>query len=133
MEIIPALKLSFFLKCIHVSISYIGTWLFRNHVISSCHCVSGECSDSVCDLVSCANGGVCFANRADGYICLCPLGFRGALCEESESTLHSFFSHLHKKNTTTHNLEHSLQIILRNFLMKMDLFKMVLRNFWVMD
>ncbi|XP_070690309.1 pikachurin [Pempheris klunzingeri] len=43
----------------------------------------GECSDSVCDLVSCANGGVCFANRADGYICLCPLGFRGTLCEES--------------------------------------------------
>ncbi|XP_056141364.1 pikachurin isoform X1 [Lampris incognitus] len=45
----------------------------------------GECSDSVCDLVTCANGGVCFANRADGYICLCPLGFRGLLCEESFS------------------------------------------------
>uniref|UniRef100_A0A3P9LB44 EGF like, fibronectin type III and laminin G domains n=1 Tax=Oryzias latipes TaxID=8090 RepID=A0A3P9LB44_ORYLA len=43
----------------------------------------GECSDSVCNQVSCANGGVCFANRADGYICLCPLGFRGLLCEES--------------------------------------------------
>lgn len=43
----------------------------------------GECNESVCDLVSCANGGVCFANRADGYICLCLLGFRGALCEES--------------------------------------------------
>ncbi|XP_034547111.1 pikachurin isoform X3 [Notolabrus celidotus] len=43
----------------------------------------GECSATVCDLVSCANGGACFANRADGYICLCPLGFRGALCEES--------------------------------------------------
>ncbi|XP_055079968.1 LOW QUALITY PROTEIN: pikachurin [Periophthalmus magnuspinnatus] len=43
----------------------------------------GECNDSVCDLVTCANGGVCYANRADGYICLCPLGFRGALCEES--------------------------------------------------
>ncbi|TDH12776.1 hypothetical protein EPR50_G00051200 [Perca flavescens] len=42
----------------------------------------GECSDSVCDLISCSSGGVCFANRADGYICLCPLGFRGALCEE---------------------------------------------------
>ncbi|XP_071774093.2 pikachurin isoform X1 [Centroberyx gerrardi] len=45
----------------------------------------GECSDSVCDLVSCTNGGACFANRADGYICLCPLGFRGTLCEESFS------------------------------------------------
>ncbi|KAL0979826.1 hypothetical protein UPYG_G00190290 [Umbra pygmaea] len=43
----------------------------------------GECSDSVCEKVTCANGGICFANRADGYICLCPLGFRGALCEES--------------------------------------------------
>ncbi|KAF7200402.1 pikachurin isoform X1 [Nothobranchius furzeri] len=43
----------------------------------------GECSDSVCDLVSCANGGVCFANRADDYICLCALGYRGVLCEES--------------------------------------------------
>ncbi|KAJ0067959.1 hypothetical protein NL108_012678, partial [Boleophthalmus pectinirostris] len=43
----------------------------------------GECNDSVCDAVSCSNGGVCFANRADSYICLCPLGFRGALCEES--------------------------------------------------
>lgn len=52
----------------------------------------------MCDLVSCANGGVCFANRADGYICLCPLGFRGALCEESESTLFSLFSHTYIKS-----------------------------------
>lgn len=43
----------------------------------------GECNDSVCDPVTCANGGACYANRADGYICLCPLGFRGALCEEN--------------------------------------------------
>ncbi|XP_031426399.1 pikachurin isoform X2 [Clupea harengus] len=43
----------------------------------------GECSDGVCDKVTCANGGLCFANRADGFICLCPLGFRGQLCEES--------------------------------------------------
>lgn len=65
---------------------------FESHIM----CVlPGECSDSVCDLVSCANGGVCFANRADGYICLCPLGFRGALCEESESTLFFFFSQPH--------------------------------------
>uniref|UniRef100_A0A7N6ARY7 EGF like, fibronectin type III and laminin G domains n=1 Tax=Anabas testudineus TaxID=64144 RepID=A0A7N6ARY7_ANATE len=52
----------------------------------------GECSDSVCDLVSCANGGACFANRADGYICLCPLGFRGALCEESFSLSSPLFN-----------------------------------------
>uniref|UniRef100_A0A3Q4GWL1 EGF like, fibronectin type III and laminin G domains n=1 Tax=Neolamprologus brichardi TaxID=32507 RepID=A0A3Q4GWL1_NEOBR len=52
----------------------------------------GECSDNVCDLVSCANGGVCFANRADGYICLCQLGFRGALCEESFSLSSPLFN-----------------------------------------
>uniref|UniRef100_A0A3Q4BDR2 Uncharacterized protein n=1 Tax=Mola mola TaxID=94237 RepID=A0A3Q4BDR2_MOLML len=52
----------------------------------------GECSESVCDLVSCGNGGVCFANRADGYICLCPLGFRGALCEESFSLSSPLFN-----------------------------------------
>ncbi|XP_068168050.1 pikachurin isoform X2 [Antennarius striatus] len=52
----------------------------------------GECSDSVCDLVSCANGGVCFINRADGYICLCPLGFRGELCEESFSLSSPLFN-----------------------------------------
>ncbi|XP_032372298.1 pikachurin isoform X2 [Etheostoma spectabile] len=52
----------------------------------------GECSDSVCDLISCANGGVCFANRADGYICLCPLGFRGALCEETFTLFSPLFN-----------------------------------------
>ncbi|KAG1944011.1 pikachurin [Pimephales promelas] len=43
----------------------------------------GECSNSVCEKVTCANGGICFANRADGFICLCPLGYKGLLCEES--------------------------------------------------
>uniref|UniRef100_A0A3Q3GWU5 EGF like, fibronectin type III and laminin G domains n=1 Tax=Kryptolebias marmoratus TaxID=37003 RepID=A0A3Q3GWU5_KRYMA len=52
----------------------------------------GECSGSVCDMVTCANGGVCFANRADGYICLCPLGFRGVLCEESFSLSSPLFN-----------------------------------------
>ncbi|KAK5603998.1 hypothetical protein CRENBAI_024714 [Crenichthys baileyi] len=52
----------------------------------------GECSDSMCDVVSCANDGACFANRADGYICLCPLGFKGALCEESFSLSSPLFN-----------------------------------------
>ncbi|MED6232065.1 hypothetical protein ATANTOWER_020139 [Ataeniobius toweri] len=52
----------------------------------------GECSDSMCDMVSCANDGACFANRADGYICLCPLGFKGALCEESFSLSSPLFN-----------------------------------------
>lgn len=55
---------------------------------------AGECSDRVCDQVSCANGGICFPNHADGYICLCPLGFRGALCEERESMTFSSLSAL---------------------------------------
>ncbi|XP_072515093.1 pikachurin-like [Salminus brasiliensis] len=45
----------------------------------------GECSDGVCTDVYCENGGVCYANRADGYICLCPLGYRGLLCQETIS------------------------------------------------
>nr|XP_057927410.1 pikachurin isoform X2 [Doryrhamphus excisus] len=52
----------------------------------------GECSDSVCDIVGCVNGGACYANRADGFICLCPLGFRGALCEESFSLSSPLFN-----------------------------------------
>ncbi|XP_029019587.1 pikachurin isoform X2 [Betta splendens] len=52
----------------------------------------GECSGGVCDRVSCANGGACYANRADGYICLCPLGFRGELCEESFSLSSPLFN-----------------------------------------
>lgn len=55
---------------------------------------AGECSYSVCEQVYCANGGVCFPNRADGYICLCPLGFRGALCEERKPTMSFSFSAL---------------------------------------
>lgn len=74
-------KLYLCCKCVQTYAEYI-CWLCPN--------VPGECSDNVCDLVSCANGGVCFANRADGYICLCPFGFRGALCEESESTISPF-------------------------------------------
>uniref|UniRef100_A0AAR2JH09 EGF like, fibronectin type III and laminin G domains n=1 Tax=Pygocentrus nattereri TaxID=42514 RepID=A0AAR2JH09_PYGNA len=41
------------------------------------------CSQNVCEEVICANGGVCFPTRADSYICLCPLGYRGVHCEES--------------------------------------------------
>ncbi|KAJ8401580.1 hypothetical protein AAFF_G00378970 [Aldrovandia affinis] len=53
----------------------------RGHALSGADI--GECSGNVCGGVTCANGGMCFANRADGYICLCPLGFRGPLCQES--------------------------------------------------
>ncbi|XP_061674359.1 pikachurin isoform X2 [Syngnathoides biaculeatus] len=54
----------------------------------------GECTDSVCDAVGCGNGGVCFANRADGFICLCPLGFTGTLCQDSFSVSSPLFNEM---------------------------------------
>lgn len=44
----------------------------------------GECSSGICDEASCINGGTCTAVRADSYICLCPLGFKGRHCEDGE-------------------------------------------------
>lgn len=44
----------------------------------------GECSSGICDEASCINGGTCTASKADSYICLCPLGFRGRHCEDGE-------------------------------------------------
>ncbi|XP_077203122.1 pikachurin isoform X1 [Paroedura picta] len=43
----------------------------------------GECSSGICDEASCVNGGTCTASKADRYICLCPLGFKGRHCEEA--------------------------------------------------
>uniref|UniRef100_A0A8C9B6I9 Pikachurin n=1 Tax=Phocoena sinus TaxID=42100 RepID=A0A8C9B6I9_PHOSS len=43
----------------------------------------GECSSGLCDEASCINGGTCTASKADSYICLCPLGFRGRHCEDA--------------------------------------------------
>ncbi|KAM5264442.1 pikachurin isoform 3-T3 [Ctenodactylus gundi] len=43
----------------------------------------GECSSGICDEASCVNGGTCTAVKADSYICLCPLGFRGRHCEDA--------------------------------------------------
>ncbi|KAF1556232.1 Pikachurin, partial [Eudyptes schlegeli] len=43
----------------------------------------GECSSSICDEASCINSGTCTVSKADSYICLCPLGFKGHHCEEA--------------------------------------------------
>ncbi|XP_023392683.1 pikachurin [Pteropus vampyrus] len=43
----------------------------------------GECSSGICDEASCINGGTCTADKADSYICLCPLGFKGRHCEDA--------------------------------------------------
>lgn len=47
----------------------------------------GECSSGICDEASCINSGTCTASKADSYICLCPLGFKGHHCEEGERVL----------------------------------------------
>uniref|UniRef100_A0A8C7RK06 EGF like, fibronectin type III and laminin G domains n=1 Tax=Oncorhynchus mykiss TaxID=8022 RepID=A0A8C7RK06_ONCMY len=52
----------------------------------------GECSASVCEGVTCANEGTCFASHADGYICLCALGYRGPLCQESFQLVVPYFN-----------------------------------------
>ncbi|KAM8960879.1 pikachurin [Pelodytes ibericus] len=45
----------------------------------------GDCSISVCDEMPCVNGGSCITKTADSYMCLCPIGFQGRLCEEAFS------------------------------------------------
>ncbi|KAH0627895.1 hypothetical protein JD844_008449 [Phrynosoma platyrhinos] len=55
---------------------------YRSPVYAFC-LLLGECSSGICDEASCINGGTCTASKADRYICLCPLGFKGRHCEEA--------------------------------------------------
>ncbi|KAK6179410.1 hypothetical protein SNE40_011777 [Patella caerulea] len=41
----------------------------------------GECSQGICETVSCENGGICSIKSADSHVCLCPLGTSGDTCE----------------------------------------------------
>ncbi|KAL8612700.1 hypothetical protein ACOMHN_025351 [Nucella lapillus] len=56
----------------------------------------GECSDGLCEQVSCQNGGTCHAKTADTHVCLCPLGFHGTQCEkETAVRIPRFNGHSH--------------------------------------
>ncbi|KAJ8305764.1 hypothetical protein KUTeg_016309 [Tegillarca granosa] len=48
----------------------------------------GECSDGVCDSVTCYNGGSCVAVSADDSVCLCPLGTGGDNCQQKDVFVH---------------------------------------------
>lgn len=56
---------------------------FSNNLMFWLLCL-GECSSGICDEAACINSGTCAASKADSYICLCPLGFKGHHCEEGE-------------------------------------------------
>ena len=43
-----------------------------------------ECSISPCQRYSCSNGGTCEETGADTFVCVCPVGFTGSLCDTSE-------------------------------------------------
>ncbi|EPY80937.1 hypothetical protein CB1_000775021 [Camelus ferus] len=67
---------------------------------------TGECSSGICDEASCINGGTCTASKADSYICLCPLGFRGRHCEDAFTlTIPQFRESLRSYATTPWPLE----------------------------
>lgn len=56
----------------------------------------GECSEGLCERVTCQNGGTCHAKTADTHVCLCPLGFHGIQCEkETAVRIPRFNGHSH--------------------------------------
>ncbi|XP_054001901.1 protein eyes shut isoform X1 [Hylaeus anthracinus] len=51
-----------------------------------CRCIAGYtgpfCERSMCDENPCASGSTCISSPGTGFICVCPLGTHGLLCEE---------------------------------------------------
>ena len=58
-----------------------------------CKCQFGylglTCERSICDVNPCRNGGTCVTFPQSGYLCLCPLGKHGHLCEHGEYYTHN--------------------------------------------
>ncbi|XP_076162943.1 eyes shut [Ptiloglossa arizonensis] len=51
-----------------------------------CRCIAGYtgpfCERSMCDENPCASGATCISSPGTGFVCVCPLGTHGLLCEE---------------------------------------------------
>ncbi|XP_066593049.1 protein eyes shut-like isoform X2 [Prorops nasuta] len=64
--------------------------------IVSCRCFSGYsgkfCERSACDDNPCYLGSTCINSPGAGYVCICPFGSRGLLCEEDFTVTRPSFS-----------------------------------------
>ncbi|ESO03052.1 hypothetical protein HELRODRAFT_80670, partial [Helobdella robusta] len=56
------------------------TKMFAGHALESKNI--GDCSSQVCRMIKCVNGGSCYENDIDKFVCLCPLGTNGVFCEK---------------------------------------------------
>ncbi|XP_050588144.1 protein eyes shut [Bombus affinis] len=61
-----------------------------------CRCIAGYtgpfCERSTCDENPCALGATCISSPGTGFVCVCPLGTHGLLCEEDTVIMRPSFS-----------------------------------------
>ncbi|XP_076687033.1 eyes shut isoform X2 [Andrena cerasifolii] len=61
-----------------------------------CRCIPGYtgpfCERSTCDETPCALGATCISSPGTGFVCVCPLGTHGLLCEEDTVLTRPSFS-----------------------------------------
>ncbi|XP_043274430.1 protein eyes shut isoform X2 [Venturia canescens] len=61
-----------------------------------CKCIAGYsgtvCERSACDDNPCYLGATCISSPGTGFICVCPLGMHGLLCEEESAIVQPSFS-----------------------------------------